>query len=658
MEILASGRATAVLIESAAADRYPTLHVWEDRSGFGVGFAFLAGGPVILGVNADSLLVFWGTGDAAAWRRTAYRNFAAPGQSIVPSFFAGDIDGDGAIEVVVSDAAGHLLAFREASAALVPAYAGTLAASAPGLVAGGDLDADGRPEVVASVPLELDAASEALLDRRRHRLAVLTADPVAGFALLADVAVAGVEPRGNSLRTANLDGDPGLEVIFVAAPDLYVFDYMPDGGGILVPIDHEPGIRSATLAVSDLDQDGRAEVFAGTADQVLELEARDGSLPGPPPPAGLRARILAGGVIDLAWNAGAKRYRLYRALGPTVSCSPEDLLAEVVTPAFQDTAGALPVVTYRVSALAAGVEGECSPPLQVERSAAPVVLALEVVDLTRVRIAFSTPMGPSANELAHYELRDPKGDRVPPSSVISVEGERARLLVLARPLAPGTHELRLTEMTSAAGVPLSGSAAIPFAVGPDTGPPPSLYLTRAEPGTAGPGGDEVRAVLSSPPDSLTGSNPASYALQGGFAIVGAEIAGTEVRLLLAPETPLRPGVFALRLLPSLVGARGERVVAGEGDTFEVVVGGELVAYPNPYDGGRAASDGVTFAGLDPGDEIILLDPLGREMLRLEAGDRGTAFLSVRDQPHLASGVYLYRVLGASGTRFGKLAIRR
>jgi subtilisin family serine protease len=668
MEILASGRATAVLIESAAPDAYPSLPVWEDRSGFGVGIASLAAGPVILGVNADSLLVWWGTGDASVWRRSAYRNFAAPGQSIAPSFFAGDIDGDGAVEIVVSDAAGHLLAFREASATLVPAYAGDLAAPAAALVAGGDLDADGRPEVIASVPLELDAASEALLDRRRHRLVVLGADPSAGFALLGRVTVAGVEPRGNCLRTGNLDQDPALEVVFAAAPDLYVFDYVPDpgrppgasgAGATLVPIDYEAGIRSGTMALSDLDQDGRVEVLAATGAELRELEARDGSLPGPPPPAGLRARILAGGAIDVAWNAGAKRFRLYRASGSTVSCAPADLLAEVTNPAFRDTATAgLPLVTYRVSALEAGIEGECSLPLRVERSAAPVVLALGAIDLTRIRIAFSTPMGPSANELAHYVLLDPEGERVPPSSVISAEGERTRLLVLARPLAPGTHELRLSEMTSAAGVPLAGSAAIRFEVGPDLAPLPSLYLARAEVGMAGAGGDEVRAFLSAAPDSATGSNPVHYALAGGFAIAGAEVMGTEIRLRMAPETPLRPGVFELRLLPSLIGARGERVVVGEGDRFEVVVGGELVAYPNPYDGGRAASDGVTFAGLDPGDEILLLDPLGREVLRLEAGDRGTAFLSVRDQPDLASGVYLYRVAGAAGTRFGKLAIRR
>jgi hypothetical protein len=89
-----------------------------------------------------------------------------------------------------------------------------------------------------------------------------------------------------------------------------------------------------------------------------------------------------------------------------------------------------------------------------------------------------------------------------------------------------------------------------------------------------------------------------------------------------------------------------------------VVGGELVAYPNPYDAARAVGEGVTFAGLEPGDEIALLDPLGREISRLSASSRGTAFLAVRGRPEFASGVYLYRVEGPGGVRLGKLAIRR
>jgi hypothetical protein len=157
---------------------------------------------------------------------------------------------------------------------------------------------------------------------------------------------------------------------------------------------------------------------------------------------------------------------------------------------------------------------------------------------------------------------------------------------------------------------------------------------------------------------ISGSDPASFSLAGGFAIVGASVESTAVRLSLDPATPLRPGAFLVQLAPGLRGAGGERVVPGEGDRTELVVGGELVAYPNPYDVGRATGDGVTFAGLEAGDEIVLLDALGREISHLNASPRGTAYLTVRGRPEFASGIYLFRVAGPGGVRIGKLAIRR
>jgi len=99
-------------------------------------------------------------------------------------------------------------------------------------------------------------------------------------------------------------------------------------------------------------------------------------------------------------------------------------------------------------------------------------------------------------------------------------------------------------------------------------------------------------------------------------------------------------------------------VPGQGDQVELVIGGEIVAYPNPYSSARAAAGGVTFVGLGAGDRVILLDALGREILRVDAANDGTAFLSVRGNSALASGIYVYRVEGSGGTRTGKLAIAR
>jgi hypothetical protein len=213
--------------------------------------------------------------------------------------------------------------------------------------------------------------------------------------------------------------------------------------------------------------------------------------------------------------------------------------------------------------------------------------------------------------------------------------------------------LEVGPVRSLAGVALAGPDTAAFQVIPSA-PLQPLHLVRAEPA----GADAVLALLSAPPDTLAGVDPASFELAGGFTILAAEVESTTVRLRLDASTPLRPGVFRLKLAPGLRGARGETVVVGEGDELELVVGGELVAYPNPYDVGRSVADGVTFAGLDPGAEIVLLDALGRERTRLQAGARGTAYLVVRGRPELTSGVYLFRVEGASGVRIGKLAIRR
>jgi len=653
MEILASGAATAVLLESPAQGAMPSVAVWEDPTGFAIGFATLSGAPVILGIRSDSLLVWRATGDASAWSREAHANFVVPLASLGPTFFVGDVDQDGAAEVVVGDGAGNLLAYRETASGLVPGYAMALPAAASPLVSGGDWDLDGRPEVMASVPIGLDATSEAAIDRRRHELLVLTADPARGFEVIGGVGVAGAEPRGNVLRVANLDSDSAPEILFVAAPDLYVFDRQSDG--TLFPIDHEPGFRSLSLAVADLDGDGRMDVFATAGDQVRELEARDPSLLGPPPPAGLRARIAADGAIELEWNAGNDRFRLYRTGGSAVDCGTTPILAEVAAPSYRDTTALeLPIVTYRVSAVDAGVEGECSPPLVVAREEAPRLLSASADGRRAVRVRFSAAMDASASELGSYVLVDSAGAPIGLSSVISVEGEHGRQLVLAADLAPGAHGLRVGGVRSIAGVSLAGPDSLGFQVAlvPSTRP---LHLVRAVPAAAPA---EVLLTLSAPPEVISGSDPASFSLAGGFAIVGASVESTAVRLSLDPATPLRPGAFLVQLAPGLRGAGGERVVPGEGDRTELVVGGELVAYPNPYDVGRATGDGVTFAGLEAGDEIVLLDALGREISPLNASPRGTAYLTVRGRPEFASGIYLFRVAGPGGVRIGKLAIRR
>ncbi len=656
MEILASGAGTAWLLESPRPVAYPDSVVWADTTaaaGFAIGFAPLGdpAGPSLLAIRGDTLIVYRPTGDAAAWRRTAYANFSGSPRSFVPSFFAGDIDGDGTTELVTGDGGGRLLVFRASAGLLAPVYSFALPAAASPRIAGGDVDGDGRPEVIVDQGVDLEIASEALLERRRHVLLVLAAEP-AGLRVTAAIGIAGAESGGNALRAVSIDGDPEAEILLVAAPDLYVFDREP--GGEWFPSFYRPGVRSASLALGDADGDGRVEVAARET-EIVVFEARDPGAPGPPPVDGLRAHIAADGAIELAWNPGGEWYRIYRAAGPAVDCVPAQLLAQVNEAAYRDTtAASFPVLTYRVSALTGGREGECSLPLTVEYRSAPVLLAVAPEQARVVRVVFSAVMDPSADRLENYTLVDAAESPVPVSAVIAAGGDRVRLLVLARDLVPGaSYRLRLGPLRSAAGVPLAGAAEAPFTAPAGLSLLPPLHLESA---VAARGGLALR--LSAAPDPELGAEPASYELGGGLAVAAASVQGREVTLTLDPATPLHPGVFAVGLAPTLRGAAGEVVVPGQGDRVELVIGGELVAFPNPYRAGSTASTGVTFVGLMAGDELLLIDVAGRELLRVDARNDGTAFVPVLGNAALASGVYIYRVTGPGGTRRGILAITR
>jgi hypothetical protein len=457
--------------------------------------------------------------------------------------------------------------------------------------------------------------------------------------------VAGAEARGNALRTVQLDADPPAEIVLVAAPDLYVFDPAP--GGDLAPTFHRGGVRAASLLAGDLDGDGRSEVLAGAGGEIAGFEARDPGLPGPLPPDGLRARVAPGGAIELAWNPGAPRYRVYRAAGAAVDCAVAQLLAETAGPAYRDsTAGGQPELTYRVSAVDGALESACSAPLTVAPGAAPVVLGAAAVEARAVRVAFSAPMDPSADRLENYRLLDPGGAPLALAGVIGTAEERSRLLVLGGPLArAGRHRVVVAAVRSRGGAPLAGSGEAVFEVPPDLPVRAPLHLVRA-----GAAGGQVVLELSAAPDSALAADPASYRLSGGLVAVRATAGGPRVELALSPATPLRAGRYRVGLAPALRGALGEPVVPGQGDEAEVAVGSGLVAYPNPYRADRAAADGVTFSGLAAGDRLLLLDPLGREIWRSTASDGGTVFLPVRGNAALASGVYLARVEGAAGER--------
>ena len=206
------------------------------------------------------------------------------------SVVAVDIDGDGRVEIIVSlpsgiltvlNASGHTLPGWPRSFAGLPAPAYPL--GDPGI---GDLDGDGRPEIVTCVVSGTNP--------RRNDLYALKTDG-------SDLPGWPVSPTGppneyyscspGGLLVADLDGDGRMEVARGMSSG-EVVGYDGDGRRLpgwpirLAPDEngHRRGIN-ADLAAADLDGDGAMEVLfveSGAAPKLLAVTGRGSFMPGFP----------------------------------------------------------------------------------------------------------------------------------------------------------------------------------------------------------------------------------------------------------------------------------------------------------------------------------------------------------------------------------------
>jgi len=184
-------------------------------------------------------------------------NYTA-GQS--PAVVLGDIDGDGRPDLVVgtrSSPAGISL-FRQS-----PSNPGTfepsvLIASLQGVsaVAVGDLDGDGRLDIAVAtnagvfILIQIASAPGIFL-------------PAVGYA-------AGSQPASIAVGDLNGDGSPDLAVANYGSPDgairgcaSVLLQDPEDPGKFLPATDYATGFRSGSIAIGDLDGDGRMDLAVG-----------------------------------------------------------------------------------------------------------------------------------------------------------------------------------------------------------------------------------------------------------------------------------------------------------------------------------------------------------------------------------------------------------
>jgi hypothetical protein len=246
----------------------------------------------------------------------------------------GDVNGDANPEMVVANyTSSSVSVFRNmASPGSITSasFAAKVdfAANAPHAVAIGDLDLDGRPD------LALSGSNRVSVLRNTTPSGNTTA---VSFAAKVDFTT-GASPYGVAITDLNGDGKPDLATVNSTSNTVSALRNTSWVGNITTgsfsaKVDFNVGSSPFSLAIGDLDMDGKPElVTANYASNTISV-LRNTLSSGPSTPSDLTA--TAGiGQVTLRWKANTETIAYYRVYGGTTP-NPTDTVGKIFHPAAE-----------------------------------------------------------------------------------------------------------------------------------------------------------------------------------------------------------------------------------------------------------------------------------------------------------------------------------
>lgn len=666
-EILAGAGPTSYIFEATSPNAFPEHIVWADTNEIWASrFSDLDRdglGEIILRV-ADLFTVWETTGDNQYALVDSFPNPTNGTNFVgVPHSEIGDFDGDGQSEILMGDFDGDVYIYENRGD---NRYAFTWSDSLPlidtiDFLAQGDYDGDGVPEFVVGSHSDPTLNTESTFDSRHwlYRVYKKVADDA--FAVVWQQAFFGFQSPADfdsGVASGDVDNDGRPEILINVFPDFYLVDFEPTVSNYRV-VWHAAPNRSNSTIVGDFDQNGRNEFYFNTGEQVAGYQFQS-DFHGPPTPLAFAARPLDLNLVALSWQSSTNvdGFRVYRGTDP----QNLTLLSQVQSLAFLDRSVATEVAYwYRVTAIDSSLTPRESLPtstLRVKPGAKPFLQEASALATNQVQLVFSEPMDASVKDQTNYGIA---GIGTPTSAVLHRSGKE---VILTSPveLQPGSYTVSVREVFDLDGTPidtLRNSAQ--FQVEAQDQAP---YLVNATLASA----EQLVLEFSEPLDAASAANREHYRIEPNIKVAAATLSSDDpkvVILTIDSKSPIGPfGIDYFVTVRNVKDRQGTAVEVGQGDTASLIFSSpdlkHVFAYPNPYrsDSGR---DFVTIAGLTGKATVRILDASGKLLRTLEENDgNGGVQWDLKDQSGdlVASGIYIFYVVGEGNKAMGKLAVLR
>lgn len=677
LEVLAHVVGRAVLFEQATVGGSPFARIiYADSSGRQNG----AGVADINGDGREELLLLSDSGcTAMTYRNGRFERLGIALNTSAPSFgnvnnrideisvAAGDIDGDGAVEVAFSDTDGDLIISEWSGTTFVNRYLlETNGGGGSGFVAGGDVDADGKPDVVFGVPdsTQPDAQREYGRDVWTYRLIRANGNDQYETAWTDHIAGVryGIGYR-NGVDVGDLDGRRGEEIVICAYPRMYVFGTDASRTNI-VPRWYVPDVVSPRFLIYDFNKNGINELGYGITYPGLgvmtgfNFSEVDTVLRHPAPPS-MRGHYISADSIVLNWMpvANTARYNVFASTNNGPYRLLDSTTATSITVAEPQGSSSVryAAVAYPINTSIQESQRSNDAVFVIDEQTVVIGLDRDTVDRSelragiRIHVRYNGDINVDHIEPTRFLLLDrASGVGVAPS-LTAIAGTQ-NIVILTFPGVNYSDSLlvRVRPVNDVVGKPVRDTSfSLTVRNDPASTPEFALASLGVRSTTA------LRVTYTADVDA-TATNPLNYRLDPlGSVQTATRVDARTIDLDLDPASPLTARGITYSL--TAVGITGDptgAITTGAGNTATFIVTAPDLssAYVYPHPVRLTRDEEITFGGLTQDATVEVLDGAMRTLITINGteGNGGVRWdLRTSAGERIPPGLYFYRVTGTS-----------